>query len=60
MSDRVNLVAPASPVHRARLGTVQTGTGKVTGSEIKMYYGCPCNTTKINRYELKRSKKAGK
>ena len=29
------------------LGTVQTGTGKIDppGSEIQMYYGCPCEGT---------------
>ena len=39
-SDRVNHVAPASPVHRARY--IQTGTGKVLpGSEIQTYDDCP-------------------
>ena len=45
-SDRVNLVAPAGPVllTQCPCGTVQTGIGIKgwPGSEIKMYYGCPC------------------
>ena len=40
MSDRVNLVAPASPVHRASYSTNGDRKGG-PGSEIQMYYGCP-------------------
>jgi len=40
-SDRVNLVASASPVHRARYSTNWDRKG-CPGSEIQMYYGCPC------------------
>ena len=39
-SDRVNLVALASPVHRARYSTNWDRKGW-PGSEIQMYYGCP-------------------
>ena len=39
-SDRVNLVAPASPVHRARYSTNWDRKGW-PGKEIQMYYGCP-------------------
>ena len=40
-SDRVNLVASASPGHRARYSTNWDRKG-CPGSEIQMYYGCPC------------------
>ena len=39
-SERVNLVAPASPVHRAGYSTNWDRKGR-PGSEIQMYYGCP-------------------
>ena len=42
MSDVVNLVAPASHVHRARYSTNWDRKG-LPGSEIQMYYGCPWN-----------------
>ena len=38
--DRVNLVAPSSPVHRVRYSTNWYRKGW-PGSEIQMYYGCP-------------------
>ena len=38
-SDRVNLVAPASPVHRYSKNWDRKGW---PSSEIQMYYGCPC------------------
>ena len=40
-SDRVNLAAPASPVHRARYSTNCDRKGW-PGLEIQMYNGCPC------------------
>ena len=42
MPDHVNLVAPASPVHRARYRTNWDRKG-LPGSEIQMYcfYSCP-------------------
>jgi len=41
-SDRVNLVALANPVHRVRYSTNWDRKGW-PGSEIQIYYGCPCN-----------------
>ena len=52
-SDRVNLVAPASPVHRA--GTVQTGTGMVDPARI---FKCTaaargeCSTFSLNVHSI--------
>ena len=40
-SDHVNLVAPVSPIHRARFSTNWDRKGW-PGSEIQMYYDCPC------------------
>ena len=40
-SDRLNLVAPASPVHRGRYRKNWDRNGW-PGSEKQMYYGCPC------------------
>ena len=52
-SDRVNLVAPASPVHRA--GTVKTGTGMVDPARI---FKCTaaargeCSTFSLNVHSI--------
>ena len=40
MKHKVNLVAPASPVHRVRYSTNWDRKGW-PGLEIQMYYGCP-------------------
>ena len=48
MSDRVNLIAPASPVecllYLPNVRAIQSNWDRKgwPGSEIKMYYGCPC------------------
>ena len=46
-SDRFNLVAPASPVHRARYST-NWDRKDWPGSEIQMYYGCPWHYLLLN------------
>ena len=46
--DLINLVEPASPIHRARYSTNWDRKG-LPGSEIQMYYGCPCHICCVSR-----------
>ena len=59
-SDRVNLVAPASPIEcllylpNVRAMQYKLGPERFTRPEIQMYYGCPCNFIchTIEKYNL--------